>query len=190
MQEIIDLIYALRYIVMEPTLATASALMIFSALNEVILPLPFSIVIASQLTLFDSALTMSFIAKLFFLVALPVGIGSTLGTLPLYALAYFGGRRAINKYEKYLHFSWSDVEKFSNHLQDEWYDEALFLGIRSLPILPSPPLTIAAGIIRFRFIPYLIFTTIGFTIRMVLTLIFVGFGIEGLYKLLSLIYNI
>ena len=122
-------------------------------------------------------------------VSIPVGVGSALGSVPFYVLAYFGGRPAITKFQKYLRFNWSDVEKVSSRFKGEWYDEILFLLLRSIPLLPSLPVNIAAGVLRMNLLPYLVLSIVGFTIRMMLTLLVVALGMEGLSNFLVLLYT-
>ena len=190
MLETLAPVYSLREVVVNPTLFTALALLVFSALNEIIALFPFSIVIASQVAFIVGGMDTSLFIQLIFLVAVPVGVGSALGTLPLYALSYFGGRPAINKYEKYLKFSWHDIEKLGLYLNGGWYEEILIVVLRSIPLIPSIPVTIATGIIRVKFIKYILLTTLGFILRMILTLLIMGFSLGNLFKFINFIYNV
>ena len=137
----------------------------------------------------ENSLSWEFITKLLVFVSIPVGVGSALGSVPFYVLAYFGGRPAITKFQKYLRFNWSDVEKVSSRFKGEWYDEILFLLLRSIPLLPSLPVNIAAGVLRMNLLPYLVLSIVGFTIRMMLTLLVVALGMEGLSNFLVLLYT-
>lgn len=189
MEHTLELLYSLREVVLNPTWGSALAILSFSAVNEILALFPFAVVISGQLV-FLEVLDGSLFLKLLLMVALPVGVGSAIGTLPLYFLTYFGGRPAINKFEEYLHFSWADVEKINTRFKGQWYDEIIFLFMRSVPILPSLPVTIVAGVLRFRFPTYLLLSMAGFTLRMIITMLVVGLGIENLSKFLVFLYTI
>lgn len=176
----LSFIKVVQDVVLDPNLSNATALFFASFLNELIALFPFAVVLAGQLLFIEHSFSIAMIAKLLVYVALPVGLGSSLGVLPIYILTYFGGKPAINKLQKYLRFSWHDVEKVQKRFKGEWYDEILFLALRVIPVLPSFPVSIAAGILRMKFMPYLVLTTVGFIIRMMLTLLVIGMGMQSL----------
>ena len=102
---------------------------------------------------------------------------------PFDVILYLGGKPAINKLQKYLRFSWQDVEKVNLRFRGQWYDEILFLLLRTIPVMPSLPLSIAAGVMRMKFLRYFFLSVLGLVIRMILTLLVVGIGMEGLSQL-------
>lgn len=189
MEQTFDLIELLQSVVLQPNLLSATILFFLSFLNEIIAIFPYAVVLSGQLLFLDEPLTLALLAKLFVFVAIPVSIGSSLGTLPVYAITYYGGKPAIEKLEKYLRFSWRDVEKISNRFKGAWYDEVIFLLLRSIPLLPSLPINVAVGILRMRFWPYFLLTVIGFTVRMMLTLLVVGVGAHGLSRFIIFFYT-
>ena len=184
-----NFVQVIQDVVLRPDLASAIFLFFLSFINELIAVLPYAVVLSGQLLFLKGSLSLALLAKLLVFVAIPVGVGSSIGTLPVYVLAYFGGKPAIDKFQKYLHFSWRDVEKVSSRFKGEWYDEVLFLVLRSIPLLPSFPVNVAAGILRMCFWPYFVLTTVGFIVRMMLMLIIVGLGMESLSQLLIFIYT-
>ncbi|MBI1974269.1 MAG: VTT domain-containing protein [Candidatus Zambryskibacteria bacterium] len=180
MQEASQIVEAIKTVVTDPSAAHMLPLFVASFLNDLVGIFPFSLVIAGQLLFLDSQFTLALSAKLLVFVAVPVGVGSALGSVPLYALAYFGGKPVINKYHRFLHFSWQDVEKVNRYFHGTWYDEIIFFILRSAPILPSIPMDIGAGILRMRFLPFFVLTVTGSIVRMMLTLVLVGMSVHGL----------
>lgn len=189
MGETPDFIEIVQEMVLDPNLGGAIILFFTSFLNELVAIFPYAVVLAGQLFFLEEGLQASLLAKLLVFVALPVGIGSTLGVIPVYALAYFGGKPAIEKFHKYLRFSWNDVEKVGHRFKGAWYDEVIFLLLRSIPLLPSLPINIAAGVLRMRFAPYFVLTLVGFIIRMMLSLLVVGIGVHGLSQFMVFFYT-
>ncbi|MDP3763165.1 MAG: VTT domain-containing protein [bacterium] len=180
---------AIQNLVLRPDLGNALILFSLSFLNELVAVFPYAIVLSGQLLFLKGSFSLVFITKLFFFVAIPVGVGSALGAIPIYILGYLGGKPLIEKFHKHLHFSWQDVEKVNSRLKGEWYDEIVFLLLRSIPLIPALPINIAAGIMRMRFWSYFVITTVGFIIRMMLVLLVVGLGVQTLSNFLIFIYT-
>lgn len=189
MEQVLNFIQITQDVILRPDFASAVILFWIAFVNELIAIFPYTLVLSGQLIFFDGLLSWAFLAKLLVFVAVPVALGSTTSSLIFYVLAYFGGKPAIEKFHNYLHFSWSDVEKVSARFKGAWYDEVIFLILRSMPILPSLPLDVMAGILRMRFWPYFVLTLVGFTIRMMLTLLIVGVGIGDLSQWVFFLYN-
>ena len=175
-----DFVQVIQDLVLKPDFGSAIAIFFLSFVNELVPFLPYGVVLSSQLLFLKGSLTVALLTKLFVLVAVPVGVGSAIGTLPVYVVAYFGGKPAIDKFHKFLRFSWQDVEKVTSRFKGAWYDEVLFFMLRFIPFLPTIPVSVAAGILRMHFWPYFILTILGLTIRMMLTLIMVGLGVGTL----------
>jgi membrane protein DedA with SNARE-associated domain len=189
MENSLDFVRLVQEVVLDPKFSSALPLFFLSLLNELIGVLPFSLVLAGQLFFIEDSIDIAMLAKLLAFVAAPIGVGGAIGVLPLYGLAYFGGKPLIEKYHKFLHFKWEDVEKVSRKFQGRWYDEIIFLFLRIIPVLPSFPATIAAGVLRMRFMPYFVLTAVGFILRMMITLLLIGVGVESLAEIMELIYT-
>jgi membrane protein YqaA with SNARE-associated domain len=189
MQEALNLLYLINDIVLRPDMASGVIIFIFSFVNELLAVIPYALILSGQLIFLTDTLSVALLAKLLVFVAVPVGLGSTLGTLLLYGLAYWGGKPMVARLERYFRFTWEDVEKVNSRFKGVWYDEVVFLVLRSIPVVPSFPLTIAAGFFRMRFLPYFVLTAVGLMVRMMLTLFIIGFGASGVSELLLLLYN-
>lgn len=189
LSEYYELIETAQKVVLEPSLTSALPVFLISLINEILGVFPYALMIAGQLLFIGDALDFAFVIKLLVFVAVPVGIGGALGTFLLYGISYWGGQPLVKKYHKYLRFSWEDVENVSDRFQGKWYDEILFLALRSIPVLPSFPLTIAVGFLRMHIIPYFILTAAGFIIRMMITFFVVAIGLHSLSQITGLFYN-
>lgn len=161
-------------IVLYPNLASVFALFSTSFVNELFGLLPYSVVLSGQALLIDAPLLVPIISKLVVFVAIPVGAGTAFGSLLIYGLSYLGGRPGIEKFGKRFRLSWDNVEKVKSVFKGTWYDEILFLALRSMPLMPGLPVSAAAGILRMRFAPYLALTALGTAVKIVVTFIVVG----------------
>ena len=175
-----NFVQAVQDMVLKPDFTSAIIILWSSFLNELVAVFPYALVLSGQLLFLKGSFSIAFIAKLFVFVAVPVGVGTTLGTLPAYGLSYFGGKPAIEKFGKYFRLSWTDVEKVESKFRGVWYDEIIFLAIQSTPLLPFLPVSVAAGILRMHLLPYVVLTFTGATIRMMIMFAFVGLGAETL----------
>jgi len=174
-----DFLQLIQDVVLRPSLASAVSITLTSFVNELFAILPYGIVLSGQLFFLEDSLSVELFFRLLVFVALPIGVGGAFGSLLVYGIAYFGGKPAIERFGKYLRFSWQSVEKLGRTFRGSWYDEILFLALRSIPFIPPLPVSAAAGVIRMHPLSYLVFTCIGFIIRMMLLFLFVGFGIVG-----------
>lgn len=92
------------------------------------------------------------------LVILWATVGNLLGSLVLYIIGCYGGRRFILKYGRYFFFSEQELNK-----SDEWFKKygspAIFFG-RMLPIVRTY-ISLPAGVTKISLPKFLIYTFIG-----------------------------
>jgi membrane protein YqaA with SNARE-associated domain len=176
----LDLAQAIHNVVINPDIISAFVLLVASMLNDLVALLPANLILSGQILFVREALSYAFFLKLFLFVALPVGIGATIGSFLTYGLAYFGGKPGINKFGKYLRFSWKSVEHLESKFTGLWYDEAILILLRAVPFLPPLPVNIAAGIIRMNFVSYVLCTFVGNIIKVMVTF---GIAARGMVAL-------
>lgn len=174
----VDVARILYDAVLNPTAISAIWVFIIFLLGEAVAFLPMLVVLTSPVIFLKGSLTFALATKIFFLVAVPVGLGVSIGSLWLYGLAAWGGKPAVEKFGKYLYISWTDVEKMEKRLKNSNYDEALLLGLRLIPFLPTLPVSVAAGFLHMRIWPYLILTAIGMAIRTMFMIIMIALGVS------------
>jgi membrane protein YqaA with SNARE-associated domain len=175
-----DFIQALQNVVLHPDLGSALTLLVVSIVNEILSVVPYAIILYGQLFFIKEAFSVDLATKLFLYVAIPVGVGSTIGSLPFYLLSYFGGKPAIEKFGRYVRLSWLQVERVAIKFKGSWYDEVIFLALRAAPFMPALPVSIAGGILRMRPSSFILLTLAGFVIRMVIMFAFVGISVEAI----------
>jgi membrane protein DedA with SNARE-associated domain len=136
-------------------------------LEEFFYIIPSSIVqlSAGAILLGDISFSWLLLGKAELIIGLPAAVGVTLGSLPYYALGYYGGKPAIEKWGKWLGIRWEQVEAFDKKMNKNLWDEIIFIGLRALPILPSVLLSVGPGFIRMPMRTYLLGSFIGTLIR-------------------------
>lgn len=175
-----DFVTLVQDMVLRPDFASAGVLFWFSLVNELSAILPYVVLVSGQLLFLEAASFPVIVLKFFFFIAVPAGVGGAIGSLLIYSLAYLGGKPLIEKHKRFLRFSWDDVENINKRFKGAWYDELIFLALRSVPILPSLPINIVAGTMRMPVFNYFVYTLVGFTIRMMIMFLFMWFGAEAL----------
>lgn len=138
-----------------------------SLLEEFFYIIPSSVVQLSAGAILLGGTTFSWllVGKAILVIGLPASVGVVIGSLPYYALGYFGGKPAIERWGKWLGISWQAVEELDAKLSKTWWDDLIFIGLRALPILPSVLLSVGPGVLRMPLRTYLVGSFIGTLIR-------------------------
>lgn len=170
-------------IFLQNTLLPLGAAGVFLAafLEEVIAPIPSTMVLlGSGFILASGPLSSDTFISLVFTIAIPASLGMTIGSLFVFGVAWFFGKPAIEKWGKWLGFSWEDVEKSREKFSRGPKDEITLFSLRAIPIVPSVAISAFAGIVRFPLKTYLICTFLGSIVR-ALILGFIGSRVGALY---------
>jgi membrane protein DedA with SNARE-associated domain len=169
----------------ENMIITSGALGVFwgSVLEEVIVFIPSSLVQAGAgfFLLSGNPLTLLSVLKLFALVVIPATVGVVLGSLPVYFIFYYGGYPALKRWGKYFLIKESYLEKAEKMTQRDRHVLISMALLRIVPIIPSSVASALSGLIRMRFIPYVISTAAGVFVR-ALYLGIVGWVAGAFYK--------
>ncbi|MEG3225406.1 MAG: membrane-associated protein [Methanobacteriales archaeon Met13] len=156
---------------------------IASIIEEVIAPIPSTIVImgTSFIVLKDTMISPDAFLKLFLNIVLPASLGTTIGSLFVYSIAYFAGKPFLERWGKYLGVSWEDIEKTEKKFEESHSDEIVLFLVRAIPVIPSVAITTFCGFIRFDLKKYLIITFLGTLVRAFI-LGFIGWQFGSLYQ--------
>jgi membrane protein DedA with SNARE-associated domain len=154
-------------------LAIAVPLPIFTVLaafiEEVIAPIPSPLVMTLAGSLAASAgEPVTFLLWL----ALIGGISKTIGSWVVYLLADIGEDIVLGRFGKYLGISHVEVEAFGSHLNKGRRDGLVIFLLRAIPIIPTAPVSLVAGLIKIQLRTYLIYTFLGTLVRNILYLYF------------------
>ncbi len=98
-------------------------------------------------------------------IGIPASLGVTIGSLFIYGIVYFGGKRVVNKYGKYFGLTWHDVEEASKKFTSGWGDEILLFAFRALPVFPISVISAACGFIRLSWKEFVTMTFLGAFVR-------------------------
>ncbi len=120
-------------------------------------------------------------------ICLLATIAKTFGAWLFYILGDKLEDLAIPRFGKYIGVKHEDLENFGGHFKGTWKDEAILIVLRSIPVMPSTPISVVCGILKIRLRTFLTATLIGFYIR---NLTFLLIGYTGLGAMESLMEGI
>lgn len=171
----------------ESILIAYGALGVFlgSIIEEIIAPIPSTLVImgTSFIVLKGLAITPETVITLFVYVVLPASVGVTIGSLVIYALAYYLGKELIDRWGKYLGVSWDSMENAQEKIEKGSTDTILFL-VRAFPVVPSVAINVFCGFIRYDLKKFITITFTGTLVRAFI-LGFLGWQFGSLYQNIS-----
>ncbi len=164
----------------------AFGILLSSFIEEVIAPIPSTIVIlsASFILLYGQKITIISLLKLILIIGIPAALGMTLGSSIIYLAVYKLGKPFIDKYGWFLTLKWEDVIEFNEKLGTKNADDLVLFLSRSTPILPSVVVNSFYGIIRYDFKKFVLLTFTGSLIKAI-CMGFIGWQFGIIYNELN-----
>ena len=136
----------------------ALGIFIAALIEQIIAPIPSPLMpmMAGFFLLPAEGLFLDVLWQTMLIIALPIALGTTLGSLIIYSLAFWGGKPVIEKSKEWLGLNWKDIERTKKKLDNSSRDELALFVLWLLPIVPSAAIAVLCGIIRypvFKYIP-------------------------------------
>lgn len=148
--------------------------MLGAFVEEVLAPIPSPFIMTTAGTIAAGrGMAFPFIILLAFLGS----IGKTLGAWVLYVVTDKAEDVVTGRFGKFLGISHEDIEGIGKRFGKGWKDDVTLFFLRTLPILPSAPISVGAGLIKLNMRTYLVSTFLGICVR---NLIFLYFGYSGI----------
>lgn len=160
----------------------STAVFVVSAIEAVLVPIPTPpfVMGAGAFLVPPNATWGQAFAPMLLKVAVPGAAGTAVGSLAVFWLCFWGGRKAIDRYGRYFGVSWDGVQKINGRLAGQV--EIAVLATRAVPIIPIAVVSAAAGILRMGTTSFLLWTFIGSVMRY-LMLGYAGFLTRNSYQL-------
>jgi membrane protein DedA with SNARE-associated domain len=145
----------------------ATGVFIGSVMEEIIVPIPSSLVQAGAgfFLLAGEPVSVVSIIKLITWIAIPSALGVAIGSLLVYFLVYYGGMPAIRKFGKYFMLNPDRIEKTREDMAKRPSILITLTALRFIPLLPNAVITATAGLLRIPFWSFMWSTIIGVFIR-------------------------
>lgn len=153
-------------------------------IEEVIAPIPSPLVMAAVGSA-AFAQHKGILALLF--LALVGSAGKTLGAWIIYIIADKLEDVIIQKFGRFLGVSHQEVESLGKRFSGGWKDDLTLFVLRALPIVPSSPVSVVAGIIKIKMRTYIVSTLAGNFVR---NLVYIYLGYSSLSAYESLLHGL
>ncbi|MBI4174339.1 MAG: VTT domain-containing protein [Candidatus Aenigmarchaeota archaeon] len=132
-------------------------------LEEILIPIPSPLVImgAAFILIPPDISFWDGVSRIFFIIVIPASIASTIGSFFTYGIGYYGGRRLIVRFQRFLGVSWLDVQKKEKQFEKGkkvWTTIAI---LRAIPFFPIAIVSLTAGVLRLSWKKYAAATFIG-----------------------------
>lgn len=141
----------------------AYSVFIVVILEELLLPVPSPLVImgASFILIPPDIAFWDAASRIFFTIVIPASVASTIGSFFAYGIGYFGGRRLVMKFHKFLRISWSSVQAHEKNLEKGSKVWVTIAVLRAIPFFPIAIVSLSAGVLRLSWKKYAAATFIG-----------------------------
>ncbi len=151
-------------------------------LEEIIAPIP-SPLVATMAGSVAEAQHLGF-AYLLWICALAT-LAKTVGAWLFYVLGDKLEDVAVPRFGKYIGVSHEDLERFGEHFKGTRRDAWILFGLRSIPVMPSTPISLLCGILKIDLKSFLFATYAGFYVRNFLFMIIGYTGLSAMGPLMS-----
>lgn len=131
-------------------------------IESVIVPIPSPLIImgAGSILIDPYLSAVQAAVPILYKIVLPGAAASTLGAYIAYGICYWGGKPVVDRFGKFLGFSWVDVEAMDQRIAGRKTGLIIFL-LRALPIVPLSLISAAAGSIRLPLGSFTLWTFLG-----------------------------
>lgn len=160
----------------------AATVFIGVIIESVIVPIPSPLIImGAGAILIDPGLSWAAaFPPIVLKIVLPGAVASTLGAYFAYGIAYWGGKPVIDRFSRFLGFTWDQVKGMEGRIAVERMGLMIF-GLRALPIVPLSLISAAAGVLRLPVQGFTLWTFLG-SIPRCLLLGYLGYLTRDTYE--------
>lgn len=136
-------------------------------LEQIIVPIPASIIVitTSIITLQGVSLSFNSLGILLIKIVIPASLGTTVGSLFYYYLAYKLEKPFIKRTGKYLGVSLEDVNGIEKKFKESRFDDVSIFLARCVPIIPSIAINLFCGLIKYDLKKYILTTFFGSVVQ-------------------------
>lgn len=161
------------------SLATSVSLEVFvvvgAFLEEIVAPIPSPFVMTTAAVL---AQVQGFTWVNYVFLILIASAAKTLSSYCVYVAADKAEDVILGKFGKFFGVSHEQVERLGKLLTKSWIDDVLLFFSRALPIIPTFPISVGAGVIKYKLKTYILMTFWGTCVRNLFYLWIALFGWE------------
>lgn len=137
------------------------AVVLAALIEEILVPIPSPIVpMAAGAILVTATDPVAAFLQIVLLISIPASVASVISSYFVYSITYYGGKPAVEKYGKYLDFTWEELEGLEDHFGGE-REKYYVAGLRAVPVVPLSLVSGAAGLFRMDWRQYGFWSFVG-----------------------------
>lgn len=140
-------------------------------LEEIIAPIPSPFVMTTSGSI---AASQNATVATLLLVAVVASLGKTIASYLVYVISDRAEDLVVNRFGKYIGVNHKEIEKLGKYLNKGWRDDLILFALRAIPIMPTAPVSVIAGVIKLNMRTYLFGTFFGNIVRNIFYL-YLGF---------------
>ncbi|MFW6110378.1 MAG: VTT domain-containing protein [Patescibacteria group bacterium] len=134
--------------------------------EAIIIPIPSPLITMSAgFLLVPQRVLKTALPSLFIRIAVPYSLGATVGNLLVYWPTYYAGKFFVDKFSKFLDFSWRDVQLIKLKFDEGTWDEKVTVLLRAVPLLPVSLVTAVGGALRLEWKKFFLLSFLGLVVR-------------------------
>lgn len=149
-------------------------------IESIIVPIPSPLVLMTAgFILIEPGLALSSaLFKILFIITIPAAIAATIGNYVVYGIANYGGKPLIQRFSKFLGFSWDEIRKVKRKFGSR--ENFSLFWLRAIPIVPLSVVSAGAGVLKMDWKKFGIYSFLGLLPRNFI-LAFVGWKMREVY---------
>lgn len=151
-------------------------------IEQIVIPIPSPLIAMAGgfLLIAKEQPLLSALGEIFLKITLPYSAAAVLGLGIVYFIAYFGGKPLIEKFHRFIGFSWQDIEHLQKKFQGSRHDDLLVFVLRAIPVIPISIISGVAGAIRMPIADFYLASALGVLVRSFI-LGFIGWQVGEAY---------
>ena len=151
-------------------------------IEAIIAPIPSPIIImfAGFAMIEPGMALLPALLKILLIITIPACIAGLIGNYVVYAVCYHGGKPVVDRFHKFLGFSWDDILNIKKKVGGRHHQNISLVVLRAIPIMPLSLVSAASGVLKINWRRFGFYSFIGMVARN-MVLAFLGWKMGEIY---------
>lgn len=151
-------------------------------IEAIIAPIPSPIIIMfSGFAMIEPGMALlPALLKIFLVITIPACIAGLIGNYVVYGVCYKGGKPVVDRFHKFLGFSWEDILNIKKKVGNRRHQNISLVVLRAIPIMPLSLVSAGAGVLKINWKRFGFYSLLGMLVRNMI-LGFLGWKLGEIY---------
>lgn len=151
-------------------------------IEAIIAPIPSPIIImfAGFAMIEPGMALLPALLKIFLVITIPACIAGLIGNYVVYGVCYKGGKPVVDRFHKFLGFSWEDILNIKKKVGNRRHQNISLVVLRAIPIMPLSLVSAGAGVLKINWKRFGFYSLLGMLVRNMI-LGFLGWKLGEIY---------